>query len=166
MEAEGSMSETVNRRRRRWPWVILTVILLLVGGSVAWNLRPLNANERAMVGLWKNGPSYRVFTANRRYVVYEPAPGGSVRKIASGSWYVENDRLGCCMDMRTAGRWSDIRWSLLLLIKPVKRTEIGKLRIDGRDNFVLEMDDMRPPSRAPFARVTQLPPLLGASDDR
>jgi len=50
------MTET-GRRRRRWPWVVLAVVLLLVGGPIAWRFRPLNATERKLVGIWASASS-------------------------------------------------------------------------------------------------------------
>lgn len=45
------MTETAPKRRH-WRWVILACVLLLVGGPIAWQFRPLNATERRLVGSW------------------------------------------------------------------------------------------------------------------
>ena len=45
------MTETT-KRRRRWPWLVLAVGMLLVGGQLAWRFRPLNATEKLLVGKW------------------------------------------------------------------------------------------------------------------
>lgn len=42
----------IAKKRRRWPWVVLAVCLLLAIGQVAWKFRPLNAVERPLVGRW------------------------------------------------------------------------------------------------------------------
>lgn len=64
------MSDIV-KRRHRWPWAILAVLLLLAGGPIAWRFRPLNAAETALVGEWR--PELGVdrheflFTSDRRF---------------------------------------------------------------------------------------------------
>lgn len=57
-------------KRRRWPWVILAGVLLLVGGPIVWQFRPLNATEKALVGVWRGGwPTVTelTFSPDRRY---------------------------------------------------------------------------------------------------
>lgn len=62
------MSVTV-KKRRRWPWIVLAVVLLLVALPVAWRLRPLSATERSLVGRWKStdGVSSFHLSADRRF---------------------------------------------------------------------------------------------------
>jgi len=62
------MSATA-KRRRRWPWIVLAAVLLVVGGPIAWRFRPLNATERALVGRWKCVDDVSVFelSADRRF---------------------------------------------------------------------------------------------------
>jgi hypothetical protein len=57
------------KRRRRWPWVVLAAVLVLVGGTIAWQNRPLNATERELVGHWrcKSRSLTCSFAANRRF---------------------------------------------------------------------------------------------------
>lgn len=63
------MTETV-KKRRRWPWVVLSAILVLTAGAMAWHFRPLNTAEKALVGSWRppgalSDTEYR-FDADRR----------------------------------------------------------------------------------------------------
>jgi len=66
------------KKRRRWPWVILGSLLLLIGGAIAWqfrpSFRPLNAFELSLLGTWRSSDQLRiadefVFTADRRFVL-------------------------------------------------------------------------------------------------
>lgn len=78
------MMETV-KRRRRWPWLILTVVLIAIGGPLAWRYRPLNAEEKRLVGTWSSLPPYEGaairtyhFADSRRYTegyVFGPVVG-------------------------------------------------------------------------------------------
>lgn len=70
------MTETV-KRRRRWPWVVLTTVLIAVAWPLAWRYRPLNAEEQRLVGTWRSLPAYDgaairtyQFTNSRRYSRY------------------------------------------------------------------------------------------------
>jgi len=93
------MAETV-KRRRRWPWGLLAALVLLIGCPVARRLRPLNAEERAVVGVWVAGrdpvrgidrheltlSSSRSFL--RRYLHND----GSVTE-ETGSWHIDGRTL-------------------------------------------------------------------------
>lgn len=67
----GEPAETV-RKRRRWPWVLLAAVLLLVGGRIAWRYRPLSDSEKRLVGGWAlwlpQDETFR-FGADRRFFV-------------------------------------------------------------------------------------------------
>jgi len=69
----------IAKRRRRWPWVVLAVLLLVVGGPIAWQFRPLNTAEKALVGRWTiTGPQEAIeFRPDRRFLL---------RGIPAGSW--------------------------------------------------------------------------------
>ncbi len=96
--------ETV-RKRRRWLWVILGSLVLLIGGSIAWQLRPLNATERALVGRWSfvsHDESFE-FRSDRYFV----AGGGTEVRSWNASentiavqWPVSFAQLG-------GGKWTD-----------------------------------------------------------
>lgn len=62
------MVETA-KRRRRWRCVVLAVLLLSVGTSVAWRLRPLTETERRLLGtwLWEEARMEFKFTSDRRF---------------------------------------------------------------------------------------------------
>lgn len=57
------------KKRRRWPWVILASVLLLIGAPIAWRLRPLNTTERTLLGRWKSldGLSAFQLSPDRRF---------------------------------------------------------------------------------------------------
>lgn len=58
-------------KRRRWPWAVLALGLILAGGPLAWRFRPMNSTETALVGRWtwtKYGNTCD-FEANRRYTL-------------------------------------------------------------------------------------------------
>ena len=63
------MTETA-KRRRRWPWIVLAGVLILIAGALAWPFRPLNPTEQQLVGRWLYGSEVHIqFDANRRYHV-------------------------------------------------------------------------------------------------
>lgn len=75
------------RKPRRWPWGVLVVLALSVGGPIAWRFRPLNAIEKTLVGRWQllaDGSAYEL-DARRRYL--HPGTGGR------GSWSASQGRI-------------------------------------------------------------------------
>lgn len=108
------MSETVTRRRR-WPWVVLAVLLLLVAGPLAWKYRPLNATERKLVGAWApvSEPNNRVrFMAthrvgrNSRSRVLLPTGGveDDIRHFEEfASWTANSNELRLTLDTEFTG---------------------------------------------------------------
>jgi len=66
------MSDTV-KKPRRWPWIVLAAVLLLICGPIAWRTRPLNATERRLVGHWrcKDRDLMLSLAANRRFQMAE-----------------------------------------------------------------------------------------------
>ena len=92
------MSETVTRRRR-WPWVVLAVVVLLVAGPLAWKYRPLNATERKLVGVWAvaSKPEQKIrFSPSRRI-------GNNMHSTTSLATGVETTEFG---DFEDFGSWA------------------------------------------------------------
>ena len=57
------------KKRRLWPYIAVALLLLFVGGPLAWLFRPLNATERKLVGTWlfvSDGTQRMQFRADRR----------------------------------------------------------------------------------------------------
>ena len=79
------MTETV--KRRRWPWVVLGLLLLVIGVPIAWRFRPLNSEEKRLVGRWRSEPTFDGaaivayhFADSRRYTF------SGVFREESGTW--------------------------------------------------------------------------------
>jgi len=113
------MTETV-KKRCRWPWVIGTVALALIGGPIAWEFRPLSATEKRLVGDWYDPiqPEAGIrFYGDRRYEAIEmldppptyvntvvrgvpvqseamPSSGDrKIRSVTKGSWHAEGNQV-------------------------------------------------------------------------
>lgn len=122
------------KKRRRWPWVALAFVLCLVGGPLAWQLRPLNATERALVGTWDcdkrtMDEGTLTFTSNRRYTQQMG------RLVIPGSWRVVDGALVLRSDPVPP---PTTVWSRLLSrLSPFVERWHGQLRIrfDGPDRF-------------------------------
>lgn len=98
------MTETV-RKRLRWPWMALAVVLLLVGGPIAWRFRPLNKSERRLLGTFEvsfrdgvlglQTPGFVLeevtFYSNRQYVRRILDVGHPV--VQRGSWEAGQDTI-------------------------------------------------------------------------
>lgn len=91
-----------SKRRRRWPWIGLAVVLLCVSGSLAWRYRPLNRTERALLGKWRPdefsrtaNPADRItLTADRRFVWRMDDSGTAIRvPFTYGCWSASNQGL-------------------------------------------------------------------------
>jgi hypothetical protein len=114
------MTETANKRRR-WPWVILGSLLLLIGGAIAWQLRPgfrpLNAFEVSLLGTWRSSDEMRLFdeialTADRRFVL--------VKGHVSGA--------------KPNGRWAASSGTLILYLEAKSRNPI-QLVLNATERF-------------------------------
>lgn len=94
------MTEIV-KRRRRWPWVVLAAMLIVCGGPVAWRFRPLSAEERSVIGIWRcrvpRAPSTFTitFTDDRRYLLLR----GNHQSEEEGQWSISGDRLTCSAEI-------------------------------------------------------------------
>lgn len=80
-------------RRRRWLWLGLIAGLLGLGTLVFWSFRPLNSEERHLVGTWRT-QAHRMqgsytFTADRRFTFVV----GAGRRPLAGSWSLSKGRL-------------------------------------------------------------------------
>ena len=118
--------------RRRWPRVAVAVLLLPVGGLLAWRFRPLNSAEKAFVGQWHNSNSeiYGV-----RFYADHSWAGKEIGGI-TGVWSAQGNTLS----MRPRMAFKDYRnlpWRMGVsryfqtLISPPS----GKVKWDGANHF-------------------------------
>jgi len=121
------MNETV-RKRRRWPWVVLAVVLLLIGGPIGWQLRPLTATERQLVGRW--GPSTGVvmyhFRADRRFSIQD----------FGGTWHVSSGSIIFHQDPTDTAGYSPIVRAKIYVQRILNSTSYP-LRFDGPNQITL-----------------------------
>jgi len=123
------MSETV-KNRRRWPWLVLFVLALLIGGPLAWRLRPLNSAERALLGEWYGakasvrGRAVRgtvIFSADRRFL----SRSGNGSYLNRGSWRVTaSGLLDFTTDSKAPLRWADMPSALLSWFVPTHAEDL------------------------------------------
>lgn len=130
------MPHIETKRRRRWPWILLAIGLLLVGGPFALQLRPLNPTERALVGTWSepaHGIRYRL-TADRQVEMSNLSQAWT----STGQWSASGDSLS--LSPGTSAHIVAKRpWYLNLpfsLLRPFARRTYP-LRLDGRDRIWL-----------------------------
>lgn len=62
------MSDSAEKRRR-WRWVAVVGVVVIVLGMIAWRFRPLNTTELALVGTWRSvdGSPIFQFDPDRRW---------------------------------------------------------------------------------------------------
>ncbi len=124
------------KKRRRWPWAILVVVLLLVGGAIAWQFRPLNAAELAIVGKWAmaepSGPIAH-FRPDRSVFM-------DGREIAAWSASENSLSLKYRVSIRDnpTQKWSDRFWTYLTLLIFPRSFEVTW---DGADHFSLDIGE-------------------------
>jgi len=137
------MSETV-RKRRRWPYVFIGLILLAIAVPFAWAYRPLNAAERELVGTWAkvDSPGERLnLGADRTYtwtgistLTFPDAPPKTIHSLGGrGTWTASSARLILRDDtaedeLEAASLWESV---LLLVLRPVLADEGSPLRAEG-----------------------------------
>lgn len=121
------MTETV-KRRRRWPWLVLSATLLLACVPIAWRLRPLNTAERALLGDWTalegldgSVRTSTTFYADRTFAMDEELVGSwnastsvvrlhtplTLAQTAGYPWHI---RLGVFIESRLASKSVEIQW--------------------------------------------------------
>lgn len=127
----GRVTETIPRRRR-WPWVLLVVVLLLIGGPTAWRFRPMNATELALVGRWTWSQQGNTcdFEANRRYALKRP---GVV--VATGRWSASASSLRLSPDATGSLGLASWRTTLRRAQRMLFPPPGIPLRRDGPDRF-------------------------------
>jgi len=129
---EGLMSETA-KRRRRWPWLFLAALLVLVGGPVAWQFRPLTPAERALVGHWRSSvhdADYHLSSDHRFQLTLDLGDQESLP--VRGSWTAS----GSSFHVRAVpggSPWKNpLRHWCAWISAP---TESANIRLDGPDRF-------------------------------
>lgn len=146
------MSETVTRRRR-WPWVVLAVLLLLVAGPLAWKYRPLNATERKLVGVWavaskpeqkiRFSPSRRI--GNNMHSTTSLATGVETTEFGDfqdfGTWAASSDgvRFDPDPEFMPPQPWSERVQVVFLRLFGIEDDRLP-IRFDGKDHLVFEGD--------------------------
>ncbi len=134
------MSDTV-RKRRRWPWVVLAA-LLLISGPVAWQFRPLNQMELALVGKWRSADPDRKLhveiqlAANRRY---RTMVRGDETGTGTGPWTARGNTLYLGQDVSFWGE-TGMPWRMRFqdCLGTLFTVETVDLRVDGPDRVWLE----------------------------
>lgn len=87
------------KRCRRWPWIVPGIALLVVAGLVAWRFRPLNAAERALVGVWlaDDAVMHFHFSSDRKFKVEWQGPKSPSDMfpagIGIGTWSASADQI-------------------------------------------------------------------------
>lgn len=120
--------------KRRWPWVVLAVVVLFAGPPLAWRYRPLNATERRLVGTWITPQALEVyrFTPDRRFQYTWVTQTNSPKM--EGSWRCSADRihlqsdLGHLVDSHDLGIGNWFRRTYQSLVAPPAGVPI---RFDG-----------------------------------
>lgn len=98
------MSEIM--KRRRWKWYVLAAVVLVGLSPFLWRLRPLTADERSLIGTWREVRSgvYIQFTADRRFSGYS---GASIEQ--SGTWRLSPGHLTMIHDgLPFSWSWRDV----------------------------------------------------------
>lgn len=129
------MIETV-QKRRRWPWIVLAVCLLLAAGQTAWHLRPLTATEHALLGRWRSetyGVEYDLSAPHRFRASYTSlSPGGPP---IEGAWSADEGTIQ--FREIPAGeplRGRIRRWWAVARSGP----KANKIKFDGADAFWMD----------------------------
>jgi len=121
------------KSRRRWPWAILAVVLLLVGGPIAWRFRPLNETERRLVGTWRS--KYEAEYTFRLDHSFETAYGIRGRWSVSGSML----QLRTVPDFPTSLVSTRLYWDSILT--PTSWTQEHPIAFDGDFLVIPEAPD-------------------------
>lgn len=144
----------VPKKRRRWRWIALALLMLLVGGPIAWRFRPLNEHERQVLGKYEVQFSPQIRTgevpkwvlenlalsADRRYV--HNFFGRNPRYEEHGSWEAERDVVILIPDLQpsTGTRWhSHVRRYVDWMLTPRRRV----FRREGDELCEGQHDDFR-----------------------
>jgi len=122
----------IAKRRRRWPWVAAAVVLLLVGGSLAWRFRPLNSAEKAFVGHWHDG-STNGFRFDANHCCAGDGAGG---EVVTGTWSARGNTLS--IRFRTELKdYANLPWQMGLsrYLETLLSPPSGKVKWDGANRF-------------------------------
>lgn len=152
------MSEIVPRRRR-WPYVVVLLILVVGGFPFAWRYRPLNSTERRLVGGWsspapdeppqmgyKPSKMLHFFKADRTYVsllesrLMEPPDSAKVirERAGMGTWYCSGSTLTLLPEFPDETDWSTPVDRLFELVLRERPKEELPLKFDDSGDVLLE----------------------------
>ncbi len=163
------MSGTIPKRRR-WPWIILAAVLLFVGGPVAWQYRPLNATEKALVGVWRGGwPTITelTFSPDRRYrrlIVRNQDRW----PLSGGAWHAADQQISM---KQTFQERPDPPAFLARLERYFRRPKRSRIEFLDADRFRLIESDgdtiefRREATETPYAGPILIPPGQAAPAD-
>lgn len=121
-DPEVSMAET-SINRRRWLWLILSAVLILIGGPIVWRLRPLNALEKRLVGEWQ----YYRGLYNSPSVAFTLHADRTIRRGEStGHWHASDGKLflsfsiGSALRTQPGSFWQrlDLAWQGFWSVRP------------------------------------------------
>lgn len=150
-------------KRRRWPWLVLCLVLLPSAGLVAWKLRPLTADERAMVGTWRApgieagrlSPVFpeTTYRADRRWefrVRSQTAQRTPPTFVSTGTWSAARGRLVMTYDSTVPLSWSNTRQIVRDFLQGGGRTTSSTYLFRGPDTLSVANGEN---SQVPWTRV-------------
>jgi hypothetical protein len=86
------MTETV-KKRRSWPWVVLSLGAVVLSGRFAWQNRPLNETEIWMLGPWTNWGADNPGNFFPESFQFEPDRRYSYNSDETGTWSAAGDEV-------------------------------------------------------------------------
>lgn len=130
---------SAENKRRRWPYVLAALAVLLVA-PFAWKLRPLTATERSLLGTWRYRaapqPILLRLTADRRCTELQEGWSPEIT-IGSGDWHMVGSDLVISPDsLLPPVRWDTLPYHIQRILRgePIPRRHFA---LEGR--FAIEL---------------------------